>query len=221
MKNCSLFLFLLIFSNLTFSQNGPRKGTESEITHDTLKKSVQTILESLKKSDSDFYLSDWQGGSIFLDNNTTLPGYMFRYNVFSDQIELRSIVNPEKIEYISIGGKIFMYSAYIDKQGATTAGYFEILAKGDCYLLLKRNLRVTQGDHDVKLYGSPSSTTVIESYFIKKKDQPAIEVDKSKSSLMDHLSDKPEFHEYLDHKILLLITESKLIELVNYYNHLN
>ena len=221
MKYCLFVLLFLIIPILTYSQNGPRKETESELAPDTIKKSVQTILETLKKSDADFYLSDWQGGSIFLDNTTTLPGYMFRYNVYSDQIELRSIVNPENIEYISIGGKIFMYSTYIDKHGSTTAGYFEILVKGDCYLLLRRNLKVTQGDHDVKLYGSPSSTTVIESYYIKKNNQPAVAVDKSKSSLLDNLSDKPKFQDYLDHKILILITENKLIELVDYYNHIN
>lgn len=36
--------------------------------------------------------------------------YLYRYNIYTDQIELRSIVDPNSISVISIGSNKFIYS---------------------------------------------------------------------------------------------------------------
>ena len=111
-----------------------------------------------------------------------------------------------------------MYSKFI-KDEAEYAGYFEVLVRGDCMLLLRRDLeRTTETTSDVAL-GIDKQTKVKESLYIKKDKQPAVRI-KNKKSISEYLTDKKGFAEYIENKSFLFLNEKKAREIVEYYNQL-
>ena len=174
-----------------------------------------------KRSKLNFYLNeDWMGGVIFRHDSTTINGCTFMYNIYTDQVELRTLVNPSTVEYLSIGSKKFVYTEYLDADSILFEGYFELVINGDCRLLLRREMKATQGEDDVRIYGSSSSTKISEMLYIEKKGEPAIEVVKTKSFFMELFSDKEPMRKYFKDKFSLYKSGKKIREVVEHYNNI-
>ncbi|HAF28332.1 MAG TPA: hypothetical protein DCG75_04715 [Bacteroidales bacterium] len=215
----NFLVIFLIFSSITLakSQSVHDSGPEPSLTIEPFtQKQVQI-------SKVNYFLNeDWQGGLIQLKDDRNVNGYLYRYNIFTDQIELRTVVDPSPVEIISIGVQKFIHSDFLVNEESISSGYFELIVNGDCKLLLRRYIRSNEQDYRVsKILGSSSAapaSTVMKEYYIKKGTEPAVLIDKSKETLLNYLSDKESFKEFLDKKFLLFINENKLIELINYYN---
>ncbi|HAN20036.1 MAG: hypothetical protein A2X13_04875 [Bacteroidetes bacterium GWC2_33_15] len=222
MKYTFFLLINIFFINLIFGQSDTKLHSDKK-ENNTL--NIESIIQKqLKTSQVNVFLNeDWQGGLMMLNNNQLLTGYLYRYNIFTDQIELKSVVNPTNIEIISIGNKKFIYSDYYSTDFSLNSGYFEIIENGKCKLLLKRSIKQNEEENRAsKYFGSSTSasTSVVEAYYIKKDKEPAVLIEKNKESLLRNLSDKKEFQNYLEKKMILIINENKLIELINRYNKL-
>ncbi|HAN19309.1 MAG: hypothetical protein A2X13_01410 [Bacteroidetes bacterium GWC2_33_15] len=178
----------------------------------------QKTQNQMKKSKLNYYLDgDWQAGVFYTKSNTSINGFLYRYNIYTDQIELRSVIDHESMDIVSIGTRKFIFSQFLNEDSTMDEGYFELLVNGDCKLLIRRSLDYKEGNNDFA-YGVPSSTAVVEKYYIKKNNEVAVIINKSKESIMNILSDKNDFVNYIDDKLLLIITEKKLMEIVNHYN---
>lgn len=172
-----------------------------------------------RQSKLNFYLDDeWKAGVFYTKKSDAVNGYLFRYNIYTDQIELRSVVNHNDIDIVTIGSKRFIYSEFFNEDSTIDEGYFEMIVNGDCKLLIRRSIAFKGSDVHDNAYGSQASTKVIEKYYIKKHNEKAVLIDKSKDGVLSLLSDKDKFVEYYDDKLILFINEKKLIELVNFYN---
>jgi hypothetical protein len=172
-----------------------------------------------RQSKLNFYLDDeWKAGVFYTKKSDAVNGYLFRYNIYTDQIELRSVVNHNDIDIVTIGSKRFIYSEYFNEDSTIDEGYFEMIVNGDCKLLIRRSIAFKGSDVHDNAYGSQASTKVVEKYYIKKQNEKAVLIDKSKDGVLSMLSDKDKFVEYYDDKLILFINEKKLIELVNFYN---
>ena len=101
-----------------------------------------------------FFLNeDWKAGVMFSKDSSVINNHLYRYNIYTDQIELRSVVNPKTIDIISIGSQKFIYSEFYLEDSMRNEGYFELLANGECKLLLRRNIKFTEGRDDIEAYG--------------------------------------------------------------------
>lgn len=99
------------------------------------------------------YLSaNWEYGTVTLNNNKKFQG-LFRYNIYSQEIELLyknnflSINAPHKIREIRIGPRKFIYALIIEKKKGYKflfTGYLEILAEGKVNLLLHRGINIKE-----------------------------------------------------------------------------
>jgi len=207
MKNIILLVALLINCTKDYGQNGSNKEID--------------VFEKYKFSLVELFTdSNWQGGNIYLSDGVVLEGYVYKYNIITDEIEVKANINPANVEYISIGRRIFLYSKYIDEYESEHGGYFEVLVRGDCLLLMKRSIgAVIETTSDVALGKDKEKNKVEETLYIKKKKQPAIIIN-SKKNLIDNLSDKEGFVEYLNDKIILFLSKRRVIEIIEYYNHL-
>lgn len=169
-----------------------------------------------------FLNEEWQGGLIKLKNEHMVNGYLYRYNIFTDQIELKSVIEPNSVDVISIGVQKFIYSDFIVGENSINSGYFELILNGDCRLLIRRYIRANEQDYRVsKILGTTSAapaSSVIKEYYIKKGDEPAVLVDKNKDSILEYLSDKDDFQKYLKKKFIVFLNENKLKEIIDYYN---
>jgi len=218
MKQIAFIIINILCVNFLFGQS------ESKIT-DNYGNDIESIIQKQSKTSqvNIFLTEEWQGGLMKLNNNQVLTGYLYRYNIFTDQIELKSVVNPSSIEIISIGPKRFIYSKYFADEDYCTSGYFEVIENGNCKLLIRRAVKQNEEeDRASRYFGSStkSSSTVIEEYYIKKNDEPAVFVEKNKESILKYLSDKKDFEKYLQNKIILFFNENRLIEIINQYNKL-
>lgn len=205
------------------------KGQTDKNMYDDLAPKSKTIepftQKQIKLSKVNHFLNDeWQGGLIQLEDDRNVNGYLLRYNIFTDQIELKSIIDPTPVKIISIGKQKFVYSDYLINEESINYGYFEVIVNGDCKLLKRRYIRKNEQDYRVsKILGTSSSapsTTVIKEYYIKKGIEPAVLVNKTKSSILSNLSDKKTFNDYMQKKFLVIISENKLIEFITKYNTL-
>ncbi|MCK5170521.1 MAG: hypothetical protein KAQ75_11635 [Bacteroidales bacterium] len=220
-KRIYFTICLMLIIGTTEAQLGIAGGTNGALNNVIRERHLEeTMLKDMKNSKLNYFLDkDWKAGVMFTSDGSSISGLLYRYNVYTDQIEFRSFVNPEIIDVLSIGSKKFIYTNYeTDIADYTESGYFELIARGECKLLIKRQMSFDEGTNDQEAYGSSSSTKIVERYYIKKGDQPATIIERNKNSLMELLSDKKEFEDYMDNKLLLIITEKRLIDLINYYN---
>lgn len=205
------------------------KGQTDNNMYNDLAPKIKTIepftQKQIKLSKVNHYLEkEWQGGLIQLEDDRKVNGYLLRYNIFTDQIELKSIIDPTPVKIIAIGKQKFVYSDFLIDEGSIGSGYFEVIVNGDCKLLKRRYIRNNDQDYRVsKILGTSSAapaTTVIKEYFIKKGVEPAVLLDKTKSSILSNLSDKEIFNDYMQKKFIVIVSESKLIEFITKYNTL-
>jgi len=217
---------ITIFSVLSFNSLFAQGNNLGNNNHDLLdglsemNRKVKTENQSQSsQSKLNFYLDeDWKAGVFYTKKSNPVNGYLFRYNIYTDQIELRSVVNHNEIDIVTIGSKKFIYSEFFNTDSTTDEGYFEMIVNGDCKLLIRRSIDFKESDAHDNAYGSAASTRVIEKFYLKKDNEKAVEIDKSKERILTLLSDKDKFVEYYDDKLILFLNEKKLIEIVNFYN---
>ncbi|HRW62164.1 MAG TPA: hypothetical protein P5132_01680, partial [Bacteroidales bacterium] len=142
------------------------------------------------------------------------------YNIYADQIEMRSLVDPSSIDIVTIGAQKFIHSSYVDINNVVMNGYFEMVVGGDVKLLLRREIDFKQATYDIEGYGASSSTSVKEEFYIKKDGNPAVKLEKSKEFFKELMNDKNEVVDYIDKQIILFFTEKKVREIIEYYNQI-
>ncbi len=224
MKKIILTIALVFSINMLFSQYSiTGQGSSVDVARDVQNKTKLNNYTQGRTGTNklNYFLEDeWKGGVMFTKDSASVNGYTYRYNIYSDQIELRSLVDPETINVLSIGRRKFIHSLYYDNSGVVNEGYFELVTDGDCKLLLRRSVKFTQTSRDIEGYGANESTSINEILFLKKGNEPAKELEKSKDFLEEYFSDKAEAVDYLNDKVIIFMTEKKVIELINYYNEI-
>jgi len=187
-----------------------------------LKRNI-SFMNSLKgverKNKISFYLEDdWNGGVIFANDSSVINGCTFKYNIYADQMEMRTLVNPSNVTYLSIGTKKFIYTDYLIEDSILFDGYFELILNGECKLLLRREVKAIRGEEDVKIYGSSGSTRISEIFYMKKGNEPAIKIEKTEKFFKERLSDKDEMKDYFNNHFLLFLSEKKIRDIIMFYN---
>lgn len=224
MKKLLLIFTTLFISTISFSQyNIAGSGNMTERARDIQRKSKLNNFSQNKIQNTKFNIflnEDWKGGVMFSDDSTSVNGFTYRYNIYTDQIELRSTVNPSEVKMITIGTKKFVYSTFYDEDSIKNEGYFELIANGSCKLLLRRHIEFQHATGNIEAYGSNASTAIEERLFIKKDNEPAVELEKTKDFLKSYLSDKEEAVEYMDNKLILFLTLKRIKDIVEYYNRI-
>ncbi|HAF28538.1 MAG TPA: hypothetical protein DCG75_05775 [Bacteroidales bacterium] len=223
MKKIFIAILISCSCSLLFGQEGLETRDVYKQTSDIARqvRMNQDTQIGMKKSKLNFFLdTEWKGGVMFQKDSVVLNNYLYRYNIYTDQIELRSVVNPNKIDIVSIGSHKFIFIEFFSEDSILNQGYFELLINGECKLLLRRKIKFIEGRDDIDAYGASSSTSIGESLFVKKGDEPAVLIEKSKEDLKEILSDKKGVVDYIDKQLIIFLTEKKIKEIVEYYNEI-
>ena len=222
MKKILIGLVFVLFNIAAFCQyNVSGMGTLYETARETQRKSKINNFSSVQTDNNRFKIflnKEWSGGVLFSNDSTTVKGYTYRYNIYADQIESRSIVNPSSINLVSIGSKKFMHSEYYDEDSVLNTGYFEQVIAGECQLLLRREVDYKRGTNDIRGYGGNEGTSITEELYIKKFNSPAVKIMKSKDFFKDLMSDKVNVKTFIDKKLILFMSRNRIEEIVRYYN---
>lgn len=176
--------------------------------------------------DSDVFLL----GSIFQDEQLVEKNAFLRYNIFSNEIEIKkNLSDPEynalvrnSDMIIKIGEDVFVLVPFegLDEKGA----YFKIIATGTHLDLYKRSSVVyTQRTFPKTSYDreKPAKFTRTDTYYFMLKDGNFVEIPKKKSKLFKIMKrNEVEVKDFIKINHINLKEENDLIKLVKFYNSL-
>ncbi len=183
----------------------------------------------VKVAGDPFIDKKFQKGEVVFKDSVVAKEIPMRFNSYTDNIEFKkndtilALANPELIDHVSFGYRTFIYSPY--KEGAfTKKGYFEVLADGKTKLLLHYEAIIKREQLPASNYEGGNYRDYFrnsESYYIKKDDNIAHKVSKTKKSILKALGDHTsELEAFIKKKHLKLSKTDNLIDLIYYYNSL-
>ena len=211
-----ILTLIIVFTtiNFGFSQNNrPFVNNENDVY---LKIPVE---EEINNKARVYYSTNWESGNIVKKDSSIMTNLSFRYDVKNDRFEMWSFVNPESINIITLKGKFFIYTDFMYKKTYKRKGYFQIVIDGYAKLLLRRNIKRVPGKAGA--YGYKSRQAVIETYYLKIGNKPAVKFDINKKNiakLFPKQTDKVK--NFVIKKHINLKRDYDMIKLVNYYNSL-
>ena len=209
-------IFIVLTFNFGFSQINNTVTSSKDENNVYLKISAE---EELNKKSRVYYSSNWESGNIVKKDSSIMTNLSFRYDAKNDRFEMWSFVNPESINFITMNGKFFIYSEYMYKKTYKRKGYFQIIINGYAKLLLRRSTRTVPGKAGA--YGYKSRQAVIETYYLKIGDKPAVRFDIKKKDIAKLFPKKTkEVNNFVITKHINLKRDYDMIKLVNFYNSL-
>ncbi|MBN1252958.1 MAG: hypothetical protein JXA16_12555, partial [Bacteroidales bacterium] len=174
--------------------------------------------EEINQKDRIYYNFEWQKGNIIKKDSTIMTNLSFRYDVKNDRFEMWSLVNPNSLKIITLNGKFFIYSTYKDRN-YERKGYFELIIDGYAKLLIKKALKTIPGKSGA--YGYSSRQAIIETYYLKVGDNPAILFDVKKKDVETLFPEKIEkVKDFISNNNINLKRTEDMIKIVRYYNTL-
>ena len=171
------------------------------------------------KFDAKYLKADWEMGNLQTTDQKIITDVAFMYNVTFDKFEIRADVNPSVVKRINFGGKVFIYSDFI-QDDLTRSGYFELLSEGRTVLLKRYSVQTTAAKGGA-LVGHDAYQNINQDLYVKKENEPAVLIKRKKTDIIDALADhKTELEKYTAENHLKMINTKDIIQLLNYYSTL-
>lgn len=169
-------------------------------------------------------------GTIYHKDSTKTINVPMRLNHFNDQIEFKHgndimmFIKPEEIDRFEFGHLTFIYSKFDPPIGKPDFGFFEVMAKGYCKLLFRQTSEIKREDRPVSDFSGGNYRDyfrITEEYYLKKGDEPAQNIRKSKRKILKVLGDHTnELKDYIKKNDLRLKSDEEIIDLIYFYNAL-
>jgi hypothetical protein len=173
---------------------------------------------------------EFKSGVIYHEDSTKTINVPMRLNHFIDEIEFKHgkdimmFVKPDEIDRIEFGHLTFIYSEFDPPFDKPDVGFFEVMAKGYCKLLYRRTSEIKREDLPVSDFSGGNYRDyfrISEEYYLKKGDEPAQFIRKSKRKILKTLSDyTTELENYIKKNGLTLKSDEEIIDLIYHYNAL-
>ncbi len=185
--------------------------------------------KQLKGTSGSPYLFDvWNQGIITMKDKNVILGKMFRYNLYTQQMQFISgldtlaIANPEEIEKIEFGGKTFIFTSY-KAQGKNGKGYFKLISDGNCRIL-KRWVVLYHVVDDENLNRNTASDEESNfmrdcNCFLQFGDAPAVQASHKKKEFLNCFNEeKDRVSRFMKQNTIKMKSESDLKAVVDFYN---
>lgn len=231
---CSLLLQIGLFGQVEPPGRGDpvtlKSGTDQSKqkpvgSHDNSGTGLMGSNSGLGK-ESGIFFNDWSPGTVVLTDNTVITDRMLRYDIYHRQMQFAckgdtaAFGKPEEVKTISFGNNTFVYDEFMCKDGKRK-DYMEVLADGDCRLLLYRciNYKLVE---ECAIPGAESPKEEFyqtKKYFLSINKKLAEPLPEQKNEVIEMLSDKgKDIKSFMQTNKTKLTDEQDLIKLVNYYN---
>lgn len=185
--------------------------------------------KQLKGTSGSPYLFDvWNQGVITMKDKNVILGKMFRYNLYTQQMQFitgddtLAIANPEEIENIEFGGKTFIFTSY-KAQGKDGKGYFELISDGRCRILKRWVVLYHVVDDEIAnkntASGEESSFLRDCNCFLQFGDAPAVQASHNKKEFLSCFNeDKDRVSKFMKQNNIKMKSENDLKAVVDFYN---
>lgn len=173
---------------------------------------------------------DFLEGKIFKDDKLVKSDIAMRYNLFSDEIEIKNSKSDETYSALLRDPDIFVkifndIYVFIPFKGSNEKGhYFKVSTEGKNFNLYTKKSVVYKAPYYAKSsydVSRPAEWSKEVSYYLVSKKGDFYELPNSKSKIIKAMSPKEkEMKSFIKKENIQLNKESDLIKLVNYYNSL-
>jgi len=178
---------------------------------------------------SQFLEEFWSPGTLILKNDTLVQGIDYRYNIYARQMQLRTlkdtlmISHPEKVKVLNFNNRTFIYGPFV-KEELSANDYFEVLAQGNCNLLLRREVTFVPKNPPVTPYsvGYENNRFILhQELYLQRTGSPAFFTKATKKSILAYLNDhQEELKSYIKKEKIRFNDNNSLVKLIKYYNSL-
>ena len=172
---------------------------------------------------------NFKGGKLISRYNMKFPVVPLRYNIFTDNIEYKSIdgnvyvlEGQNKIKFYKIGDTTLIYSPYYKNKDKLASGYFQVLVQGNTKALIKYTIYLLQA-HPTQPYkpAEPARySEVIKSFYLKVDSSAAVPVSRAKTILHLFPKHKNQLNQYIRDKDLHIRKQADFVKLVKYIDTL-
>jgi len=237
MKNVFIIVLALIVTFPAFAQDGVmgydqfyQVLSKSDGSKTNGGEAMLTEQQIISAKGSPYESETFLLGSIWTDNTVQVENVKLRYNMSSDQIEIKSKDNPNEYGAVTKAPGItvkILGVPYIFLQNVPNLDnrYYKLLVDGTTYSLYKQ-LKVEYTPPAVAQKGyasnSPGEFKQLETYYLAEGDNSFVEINTRKSKLLDLLDDKEnEIKEFMKNNRLNPKNEDELIAVIKQYDALN
>jgi hypothetical protein len=191
--------------------------------------------ENSKHVVGDTYLiAQWQKSTLLLADQKLLEGYLIRYNIHANELEVKTRTGIKVIyakavkSFITVdsatqAAKYFVSAtAFKDHDGGTMDGFFQVLADGSIPLVKKTFIEVRKADYKVQFdMGSRDDKILKKEKYFYLKGNVAHELPAQKKKLIPVFGDRAtEAANFIKVNGLSLKEEDHLKALFEHYNKL-
>jgi hypothetical protein len=220
-----VFSFILVESGNLLAQSNYLLGMGDYINYSNISRTnspANVSYENIKGSP--FIFDEFETGRIKLKDMKTFEGPL-RYDIYANNFEFKtkdgeiySIVNPETIEKIYVGSRIFIY--VVNNEQTNSGNYFEVLVDGE-YMLLVKHSAILKDPVPAKPYIEAKPATFVtkdDDFYIMNENSGLVQI-KNKEAVIDIDSEKSsEISKFIKEKKIKVSNKSDLIELTNFLN---
>jgi hypothetical protein len=178
---------------------------------------------------SPYLNAEFLPGTLSMKNGRIFDEIVFRYNIYTDQIEFKRndeilmFSAPNEVEKVVFESRTFEYGNYYLKNKLVN-GYYQLLADGECKLLVRRSSIIKREELPASEFGGHNYRDYFRNevdHYITKNHRDLIPINKTTKSLVKVLSDKgPEIKKFIAESNLDLKKDEDLGEIVFYYNEI-
>jgi hypothetical protein len=184
----------------------------------------------------DTYLStEWKKSVILLyDNNKLIEGFPVRYDIKSDDLEVKSRTEVKVLEGRKVKSFMWIDSSRSEpyyfinakdfkQDGVPLTGFFEVLVDGNSPLFKKTNISIKKADYNATLNMGSRDEKILKNSTYYIVDSASIsEIPGNKKKFLQLLKSKADQVEsYMDENGLSIKREEELVAIFKYYNSLN
>lgn len=217
----TLILLFSLFSFYGFSQNYIDPGTSAE----TGPIAVFSLSEPVDKriDGHPYFLKEWIPGTIKFSTGNTVDVEFMNFNINIGKISYKkgdeeyNTADQLEVEEFTVGNAKFIYSL---SENGKKLEPFELLSDGDLKLLKKHYTDIRKGKASNGYNDATNDKYILlDSYYYKKDDLPAVQFKNKNKEIMVILSDEKEkIDEYMDENKLNARREDDLKKIFMYYN---
>ncbi|PHS66993.1 MAG: hypothetical protein COB12_04850 [Flavobacterium sp.] len=236
MKKTSLFLIVFLFaiSHITRAQLGYQAGSYLYVLDETIKRLDKRVdyQDVVSYKGTPYYNVSFLLGEIYQNNKLIANNIALRYNVASDEFEVKESLTTENSKarvltkssdvFVKINKTIFIFALY---NGSIEEGsYFQVLFEGEKYNFYKKLIKKLTPAKKAKTSITTDTPAIFTDkiiYFIVTKDGKYYEFPSNKNKKIKVFGSKKEtIKKYIKENKLNLNKEEDLKKTIQYFDSL-
>jgi|GEM_PF-228513 len=237
MKKICVTLITVLLSVPLFAQEGPIRASSQNPFWELMVRYIE-IEEANKAMGEDpnsieniegspYYPEEFAKGNVYMLDKVKQKGVYLRYNMLSDEIEIKenkyseeyaALIKDPQI-YARVADRTMIFAPYLES--VEKGGYFSLVSSGNPYDLYKKSTVEFKEFKTTTAYSGAQKAKfeMTEDYYLVNKKGNFFKLPQTRNKIlkvMDEFED--EVRNYISSRNIILSEEKNVISLFNYYN---